>query len=148
MDLTMPERISDYAYFVNSGAVERRYLHECNGEVICAVPIDGLGVYDLFYSRTEPELGLSVLRDGFERANRKTFIAEDLGYILRDEGRLEEAIQAFRVAASAGPSSNFIYLELANLYDMLDQPDLATEFRAKCPDQNHSPGKKPWWKLW
>lgn len=148
IDLTMPERITDYAYFISSGAVERKYFHECDGEVICAVPIDGFGVYDLFYSRINPELGLSVLRRGLELSNRKTFIAEDLGYILRDEGRFEEAIQAFSISASEEPSSYFIYLELAELYDQLGQPQLSKQYRDKCPDQNTQPERKPWWKLW
>lgn len=148
IDLTMPERIPDYVYLINSGTVERKYIHECDGEVICAVPIEGFGMYELFYSRINPELGLSVLRRGLELADQKTFIAEDLGYILRDEGRFEEAIQAFMISASEEPSSYFIYHELAELYDKLGQSQLSKQYRDKCPDQNIQPGRKPWWKLW
>jgi len=148
IDLTMPERIPDHAYFVRSGAVERESFHECRGEVICAVPIDGFGQYDLFYSRTKPESGISVLRRGLEHATRTTFIAEDLGYILRDEERLNEAIEAFRLSASGEPSSSFIFLELADLYDQVGQPELAEEFRAKCPNPTQPQSPRPWWKSW
>ncbi|MEJ2156912.1 MAG: hypothetical protein P8X96_16365 [Desulfobacteraceae bacterium] len=148
IDLTMPERIADYAYFIGSGNVERKYLHECDGNVICAIPIDGHGVYDLFYSKINPDLGLSVLRRGLELATRKVFIAEDLGYILRDEGRIEEAIEAFSISASEEPSSYFIYHELAELYDQLGQTELSKQYRDKCPKQDTQMKRKPWWKLW
>ena len=52
IDICLPERISDYAYFLRGDRVDFRYHHECDGEIICAVPIDCFGVYDLFYSRT------------------------------------------------------------------------------------------------
>lgn len=148
IDLTMPERVADHVYFAEGELVRAEPIHECEGEVICAVPIDGFGQYDLFYSRTRPELGLSVLREGLQHAGRATFIAEDLGYILRDEGRLEEAIEAFLISASAGPSTYFIHLELAELYDALGRPDLAAEQRLRCPDQSSAPEKKPWWRIW
>lgn len=148
IDLTMPERIADYAYFISSGTVCRKHLHECDGDVICAIPIDGSGVYDLFYSKINPELGLSVLRRGLELTARKTFIAEDLGYIYRDEGRIEEAIQAFSISASEEPSSYFIYQELAELHEQLGQTELSKKYRDKCPEQDFQPKRKPWWKLW
>lgn len=148
IDMTMPERIVDYAYFIKSGTVERKYLHECDGDVICAVPIDGHGAYDVFYSRINPELGLSVLRRGLDFASRKAFIAEDIGYILRDEGRIEEAIQAFSISASEEPSSYFIYQELAGLYDHLGQSELSKMYHDKCPEHDIQPKRKPWWKLW
>lgn len=148
IDLTMPERIVDYAYFMNSGTVVRKYPHECDGDVICAVPIDGYGVYDLFYSKIQPEIGLAVLRRGLELTSRKAFIAEDLGYILRDEGHLEEAIQAFSISASEEPSSYFIYHELAELYEQMGQTELSKKYRDMCPEQDILPKTKPWWKLW
>lgn len=148
IDLTMPERIPDHVYFVQSGVIGRQYIHECDGEVICTVPIDGFGQYDLYYSRTKPEVGISVLRRGLDLAARKGFIAEDLGYILRDEERFEEAIDAFRISATGEPSSDFVYLELAGLYDQIGRSDLAEEYQAKCPDQVQSQASKPWWKFW
>ena len=148
IDLTMPERISDMAYFVTGETVNREYLHECDGEVICAVPINGFGQYDLFYSRTNAELGISVLRHGLERANGKTFIAEDLGYILRDEGRLEEALEAFRISADEDPSTDFINVEIAEICDQLGNPSLAKLYRDRCSSQDQPAPRGPWWKFW
>lgn len=118
IDLSMTERITDCAYFIENGRVIEKYLHECDGDVISAVPIDGYGVYELFYSKIDAEVGIQILRKGLETSKRKSCIAEDLGYILRDEGRTEEAISAFRLSVEedGGPSCNLIYLELMDLY--------------------------------
>jgi tetratricopeptide (TPR) repeat protein len=48
-------------------------------------------------------------------------IAEDLGYIYRDEGRDEEAIEAFILAIDEGPSFHFIYWERADLLDRVGE---------------------------
>ena len=44
------------------------------------------------------------------------YIAEDLGYIFRDERRFREAAEMFKIAVDEGPSSYFIYGELAGAY--------------------------------
>jgi tetratricopeptide (TPR) repeat protein len=129
IDICLPERISDYAYFLRSGRVDVRYHHECDGEIICAVPIDCFGVYDLFYSKAAPDVGIEILKHGLAASPHKTFIAEDLGYILRDEGRFAEAAEMFQIAVDAEPSSYFIYGELASCYDEIGQPDKANQYR-------------------
>ena len=114
---SLPERINDYAYFLHGHEIEFRYTHECDGDVICAVPIDCFGVYELFYSRIAPDLGIDVLHKGLALSQNKQHIAQDLGYILRDERRFAEAAKAFQLAVDVGPSSYFIYGELASCYD-------------------------------
>ena len=74
-------------------------------------------------------MGIRILRDGLNNSDRKCFIAEDLGYILRDEGRTEEAITAFRYSADEGPSSEFIYLELMQLYDEIGDAEKVEHYR-------------------
>jgi len=128
MDVMLPERVSDHAYFLLESPVRKRYCHQFAGEIIPTVAIDCPGVYELFYSRTRPELGIEVLRRGLELSPRKGPIAEDLGYILRDEGRLQEAAEAFRVAAAEGPTSYFIYGELAALYERLGDDAQAAHY--------------------
>jgi tetratricopeptide (TPR) repeat protein len=116
IDMNLPERISDYAFFIELGSLRFGYHHQFPGEIIPAVALDCFGVYDLFYSRRVPEVGIDVLRRGLAIAKRKHCIAEDLGYILRDEGRFREAAEMFKIAADEGPSSYFIYGELAGAY--------------------------------
>lgn len=128
MDVSLPERINDYAYFLHSEEIEFQYTHEYEGEVICAVPIDCFGDYNLFYSRIAPDVGINILTRGLDLALHKQHIAEDLGYILRDERRFAEAAKAFRVAVDGEPTSYFIYGELANCYAELGDFATATKY--------------------
>jgi tetratricopeptide (TPR) repeat protein len=125
LDLSMPERISDHAYFEDGPSLHRMYTYEAEGDVIPAVAIEAFGRYDQFYSRQDPEVGLEVLRSALPIAARKAPIAEDLGYILRDEGRLSEALSAFSLAISEGASSYFILLERADLYEAVGEHENA-----------------------
>src|SRR5438093_9550822 len=70
----------------------------------------------MYYSRKRPEVGIDILRRGLAIARRKHYIAEDLGYIFRDERRFAEAAEMFRISVEEGPSSYFIYGELAGAY--------------------------------
>jgi tetratricopeptide (TPR) repeat protein len=116
MDINLPERISDHAFFVEDGALRFGYHHEFPGQVLPAAALDCSGVYDLFYAKQRPELGIDILKRGLAIAKRKRYIAEDLGYIFRDERRFREAAEMFKIAVEEGPSSYFIYGELAAAY--------------------------------
>jgi tetratricopeptide (TPR) repeat protein len=129
IDVSLPERISDYAYYVHGGSLEARYHHEFEGEIICAVPISSFGVYELFYSKTQPDVGIEILKGGLSSSPQKAAIAEDLGYILRDERQFQEAAEMFDIAAQEGPSSYFIYGELAGCYDETGNKELADKYR-------------------
>lgn len=123
IDLSTPERINDYAYVLDGGELRFDYPYKLGGEFIPAIAIDGSGVYELFYSKIAPELGIDVLRRGLAASKRKHFIAEDLAYILRDEGRNREAAEMYQIAADDEVSSYFIYAELAELYRKLGQTE-------------------------
>jgi hypothetical protein len=129
IDVSMPERISDYVYQLQGASLDVRYHHEFEGEVVCAVPISSFGVYELFYSKTKPEVGIEVLQDGLRSSAEKAAIAEDLGYIFRDERRFREAAEAFELAVQQGASSYFIYGELAGCYDETGNKELADKYR-------------------
>ena len=130
IDMSLPERISDYAFFVENGSLRSGYHHEFPGEIIAGAALDCFGLYELFYSRRKPEVGIDVLRRGLSVARRKRYIAEDLGYILRDEGRFQEAAEAFRLAVEEGPSSYFIYGELAAAYAELGDAENSEKYSA------------------
>jgi hypothetical protein len=116
IDINLPERIIDYVYFPRKRSLRFGYLHEFPGEILPAVALDCFGVYDIFYSRKCPEIGIQVLRSGLKIAKRKRHIAEDLAYIFRDERRFREAAEMFKLAIKGKPSSYFIYSELAGAY--------------------------------
>ncbi|MEX2168266.1 MAG: hypothetical protein WD851_03070 [Pirellulales bacterium] len=129
IDMCLPERISDLAIFVSGNQLDVRYHHEFDGEIICAVPIDCFGVYELFYSRISPDVGIELLRRGLAAAPRNCHIAEDLGYILRDEHRFGEAAEMFQVAVDGGASSYFIFGELADCYLKIGKSDEAQKYQ-------------------
>ena len=128
IDVFLPERISDYAYFLRGNAVAKGYHHEFDGEIICAVPINCFGVYELFYSRALPDVGIDILKRGLAASEPNTVIAEDLGYILRDEGRFAEAAEMFQISANNQPSSYFIYGELASCYDAIGETEKSQKY--------------------
>lgn len=129
IDVSLPERISDFAYFLRGDTLHAGYFHEFEGEIICGVPIESFGVYELFYSRIIPDTGIEILKQGIGAARRKQAIAEDLGYILRDERRFKEATEMFQIAVDEGPSSYFIYGELAGCYDKIGNKEMAEKSR-------------------
>src|SRR4051794_36892515 len=47
MDMSLPERISDYVFFVENGSLRFGYHHEFPGQIIPAVALDCFGVYEL-----------------------------------------------------------------------------------------------------
>lgn len=130
MDMNLPERISDYAFFLEGDSLRFGYHHEFAGEIIPATALDCFGLYELFYSRRRPEVGIEILKRGLSIAKRKHYIAEDLGYILRDERRFQEAAEMFKIAVEEGPASYFIYGELAAAYADLGDADNETKYRA------------------
>ena len=74
-------------------------------------------------------IAMEVLRKGLEVADRKAPVAEDLGYVCRDEGFTQEAIDAFSIAIEEGPSCGFIYDERADLLEECDRFDEAKKDR-------------------
>ncbi len=150
IDLSMPERISEQSFSFTGDEFQIQEQDESESEFVPSVAIEGFGEYELFYSQSKPEVGIEVLKNGIEIANEKSCIAEDLGYILRDEKRFEEAIKYFRISADGEPSSEYIYGELASLYSEIGDSENEKLFSAKASDEivislNE---KKQWWKFW
>lgn len=116
MDISLPERINDYAYFFERDELRYDRTRNFEGEIIPAIAINCFGFYELFYSKTLPEIGIEVLKRGLAASKRKHVIAQDLGYIFRDEGRYREAAEMFQLAVDEEVSSYFVYDELAQAY--------------------------------
>jgi tetratricopeptide (TPR) repeat protein len=129
IDVSLPERINDYVYFFDGKSVKADYPYKFEGDIICAVPIDCFGVYELFYSKINPGVGIDILKEGLAVSQRKHFIAEDLGYILRDEGRFQEAAEMFQISADEEPSSYFIYGELAACYQQIGETEKVEKYQ-------------------
>ena len=130
-----PERIAEVVIKQNSnGQTEIESIYDQEKSIIPAIASDCFGDYELFYSKENPQLGIDILKSAITKATNKNVVAEDLGYILRDEGRVKEAIEAFIISEENGPSSEYTFLELAGLYEQLGQLDKQTEYRQKYKD--------------
>lgn len=131
IDLIMPERISEIVIKLNKGKAVAEDTYDQEATVIPSVACDGFGNYELYYAKESPQVGINVLKDCLTKSKEKTAIAEDLGYIFRDEERFEEAIEAFKISENSTPSSQFIYHELSQLYGHLGQKEKQLEYQNK-----------------
>lgn len=129
--VSMPERISGRVYFKANGKLIEGQSYGFNGlrgKAIPIVAIDGFGNYELFYSRKNPGIGLKVLSDGLKLAKRKAYIACDMAYILRDEKRYREAVEAFSIVIGEGATDEYPYKERAALLEKIgDAEGAATD---------------------
>ena len=134
LDLTLPERIAEHHFTRMAGRVERRRgLRAENGTVIPAIGIEKFGDYTLFLAKENPSAGVSVLKDGIPTARHADYLAYDLAYLLRDQKRYDEAINAFSIVLAEGhtaeilPVLHLLYKERARLYAAVGQPKKAEE---------------------
>lgn len=107
IDLMMLERISDKVFLFNKdGFLEEFDLYKINGQAIPAVVCETYGDYDLYYMKNKPEIGINILREWLEKVTKNKYVvANDLGYILRDEKRYDEAIEAFKISEEEEPGN-------------------------------------------
>ena len=133
ININLPERIIDYVILSeNDKTIVKEYYNI--EEVIPAIASEVYGNYETFYSKIYPELSINILKNGLNISSNKGAIAEDLGYILRDERQFKDAIEAFLIAIENEPSSNYIYKELADLYKLINNTEKENFFRSKCKD--------------
>lgn len=131
LDFSFPERINDYGYFIQGQRLISDYTHRFPGEIIPAIALDCFGSYETFYATLAPQIGIDVLKEGLAHCSRKQFIAQDLGYILRDEKRYREAAEMFElVVAEKEAPSCFTYAELAQLYAHLGDEKKQAKYAA------------------
>jgi len=119
MDVSFPERINDYAYFVGGNQLDYGETRQYPGKIIPAIALDCFGRYDMFYVKAAPQIGVDVLTRGLALSTRKRYVAQDLGYIFRDEKRYREAAEMFELVVGEEDPSEFIFDELAQLYEKI-----------------------------
>jgi len=135
INIVTPERIADFVIKLDStGKAILENYYEQENSVISTVASDCFGDYELFYSKENPQIGIDILKNGLEIAKNKNIVAEDLGYILRDENRIQEAIDAFLISEQFGPSSEYTFYELGQLFETLGQTDKQLEYEKKYKD--------------
>lgn len=132
MDLITPERTAENVIRLDSnGKVIVESIYDQENSVIPAVASDCMGFYELYYSKENSQIGIDILKAGLLKSDSKTVIAEDLGYIYRDENRIDEAIESFLISERTIPTSEFIFQELAQLYGQLGNKTKEQEYQKK-----------------
>ena len=127
-----PERIAEIVIKQGSnGQTKVESIYDQVKSIIPSIASECFGDYELYYSKENSQIGIDILKSGLTIATNKNVVAEDLGYILRDEGRIEEAIEAFKISEENGPSSEYTFWELAGLYEQLGQTDKQKEYKQK-----------------
>jgi tetratricopeptide (TPR) repeat protein len=135
IDLITPERIAENVIKLDTKSkVIVESIYDQENTVIPAVASDCFGIYELYYSKENPQIGIDILKAGMVKSDSKTVIAEDLGYIYRDEHRIDEAIDSFLISEKTNPSSEYIYQELAQLYEQLGNKAKEQEYQQKFKD--------------
>lgn len=129
ISIVTPERIAE-TVVINSGN-EILLDSFMEGTFIPSIASECFGNYELYYAKENPQIGIDVLKAALPKAVNKNVVAEDLGYILRDEGQIEQAIEAFLISESAGPSSEYVYFELSGLYAKLGDTALQNIYKQK-----------------
>jgi hypothetical protein len=117
-----------------SGQIVAENICDQDQTIIPAVASDCFGDYQLFYAKENPQIGIDVLKNGLTKATNKNIVAEDLGYILRNENRIEEAIEAFKISEQTGHSLEYVFLELSRLYRDIGQTDNELKYKQKFKD--------------
>jgi len=132
LDLVLPERIAEHHFVQDSLSLTRgRGRRVRNGTVIPAIGIEKLGNSALFFAKENPSAGIDVLKSGLPVARHRDYLAYDLAFLLRDQKRYEEAIDAFSIVieesqpAEISPILHSLYRERARLYAAIGQPEKA-----------------------
>ncbi|WP_441803764.1 tetratricopeptide repeat protein [Leeuwenhoekiella sp. W20_SRS_FM14] len=141
INVSTPERIIDFVIYDLKKPSYSYAYNSINIEVIPAVASDCFGSYEVYYSRNNPDLSIEVLKQGLEISKEKNVIAEDLGYILRDEDRPKEALKYFLISEENGASSEFILGEIERIYRILGSNEKADEYQLKL-DEIKTAGNK------
>lgn len=132
VNISLPERIIDYVIYKSDRGLEYKEIYSLvDSEVIPAIASDAYGDYNIYYSKKNPGIGIDILKQGLKISENKTSAAEDLGYILRDEQRYAESLDAFLISEKYGVSSEFIYQEIRDLYLKLNDKEKADEYYIK-----------------
>ena len=137
IQIITPERIADFVIKKNkNGEVNVENYYEQENSIIPSVASECFGVYELYYSRENPKVGIEVLKNGIGKTENKINIAEDLAYIYRDENKIEEAIEMFLISEQLGPNSEYIYQELSQLYKIKGNIEKQKEYETKFENSN------------
>lgn len=117
MEFKTPEQVTGIVVKKNAkGETYVGNIYHQENTIIPAIACDFRSYYDLYSAKENPQIGIHVLRNGLQKATNKSAVAENLGYLLIDEQRFDEAIEAFTISEQNPPTHAYTFFELAKLY--------------------------------
>lgn len=132
MEFKTPERITGWVVKENvNGLPYVGNIYHQKNTIIPAIACDFPGFYDIYSAKENPQIGIDVLRNGLKKATNKSAVAEELGYLLIDDDRIEEAIEAFKISEENKPTTRYIFFELAKLYAKQGELEKSAEYTEK-----------------
>lgn len=132
MEFKTPERVTGHV--VKKDANGQPYvgnIYQQENTIIPAIACDFPGFYDIYSAKENPQAGIDVLRNSLEKASNKSAVAEELGYLLIDEERIDEAIEAFKISEKNTPTTRYTFFELAKLYALRGEMEKSAEYTEK-----------------
>lgn len=132
MEIKTPERVTGFIVKENANGLPYvgNIYHQEN-TIIPAIACDFPGFYDIYSAKENPQAGINVLKNGLGKATNKSAVAENLGYLLMDEERIDEAIEAFKVSEEHTPTTRYTFFELAKLYAHRGEMEKSAEYTEK-----------------
>lgn len=134
MNVSTPEMISDYVFTIDAkkNKIVLNDYHSLADKVVTNKLSNTFTNYEFYYTKVKPIIGIEILKNEIENVSEKGLICEYLGYIFRDEKEKEKALEWFLKSLEFGePSSEYIYGEIAGLYDEIGKTELAKKYRNK-----------------
>ena len=130
IQISTPERIVENLIVKNGENFMYTSIYDINGEIVPSIGAECFGNYELYYSKSNPKIGIEILKNSLKKFPTSAS-AEDLGYIYRDENIFQEAINSFLLSEELGESSEFIFLELSNLYGEIGEIEKSKLYKKK-----------------
>lgn len=132
MEFKTPERVTGHV--VKKDANGQLYVgniyHQKN-TIIPAIACDFPGFYDIYSAKENPQAGIDILRNDLKKATNKSAVSEELGYLLIDEERIDEAIEALKISEENTPTTRYTFLELSKLYAQKGEIEKSAEYAEK-----------------
>ncbi len=134
MNVSTPEMVSDYVFTIDAkdSKIVLNNYHSLSDKVVTNKLSNTFTNYEFYYTRVKPIIGIEILKKEIENVSDKGLICEYLGFIYRDEKEYDRALTWFLKSLAFGePSSEYIYSEIAGLYDEIGKTELAKKYRNK-----------------
>lgn len=132
MVISMPERVVEHVILEYQGKISLVDVpYDYEELMIPTVSSEIAGNHELYYAEENPKVGLEILEKAYLKYPKFKGILDDLAYIYRDEEEFEKSLKYFLELNKLAPNQNHILIEIAELYESLNQTQQAIMYWKK-----------------